>query len=349
MAYTTINKPSDYFNTVLYTQNATARSITGVGHQPDMVWFKDRGASDRDHRILDSVRGVGKLLKVNGSGAENTQADTLTSFDSDGFSLGVDSSLYGLNGDNGNNNVSWNWKANGTGVSNTDGSITSTVSANTTSGFSIGTYTGNVTAGSTVGHGLGNVPKVVITKSTSHTSNWAFYHYSNGAGNRLVLNATDASSSNNGYWNSTDPSSSVFTLGDEGNDTNGSGKDYVFYAFAEKPGFSKFGSYTGNGSTDGTFVYTGFKPAFVMVKLTSGADDWQILDNKRNTFNIMNEYLRPNSSGSTTTNDVVDFLSNGFKLRTSAGSWNPSGGSFIYMAFAESPLVGTNNIPATAR
>ena len=342
MAYTTINKPTDYFNTKLYTGDGTdGREITGVGFQPDWCWFKARSTA-YENQVYDVVRGATKRLVTNDTTAEGTQTNGLQSFDSDGFTVG--------NGNGTNVNAvtyaSWNWLANGTGVSNTDGSITSTVSANTTSGFSIGTYTGNVTAGSTVGHGLGNVPKVVITKSTSHTSNWAFYHYSNGAGNRLVLNATDASSSNNGYWNSTDPSSSVFTLGDEGNDTNGSGKDYVFYAFAEKPGFSKFGSYTGNGSTDGTFIYTGFKPAMVIFKPTSTTGNWFILDNKRNTINPLTLSLFTNLSDAETGTYTSDFLSNGIKIRLS-GNPNSSGVSYIYMAFAEEPLVGDN--PATAR
>jgi hypothetical protein len=346
MAYTTINKPTDYFNTKLYTGDGTdGREITGVGFQPDWCWFKARSTA-YENQVYDVVRGATKRLVTNDTTAEGTQTNGLQSFDSDGFTVG--------NGNGTNVNAvtyaSWNWLAGGTASSNTDGSITSTVSANTTSGFSIVSYTGNGTAGATVGHGLGSIPQVVITKERNGTAWWGGYFASLGNTKSIYLNQTNAADTSVQFWNNTSPTSSVFTVGNNSISNRAvGGSTYIAYCFAEKKGFSKFGSYTGNGNADGTFVYTGFKPAFVLVKLSSGADDWQILDNKRNTFNVMNEYLLPNSSSITITNNVVDFLSNGFKLRTSAGSWNPSGGTFIYMAFAESPLVGTNNIPATAR
>ena len=341
-----INKPTDYFNTLLHTGDGTdGRAITGVGFQPDWCWFKARSTA-YENQVYDVVRGATKRLVTNDTTAEGTQTNGLQSFDSDGFTVG--------NGNGTNVNAvtyaSWNWLAGGTASSNTDGSITSTVSANTTSGFSIVSYTGNGTAGATVGHGLGSIPQVVITKERNGTAWWGGYFASLGNTKSIYLNQTNAADTSVQFWNNTSPTSSVFTVGNNSISNRAvGGSTYIAYCFAEKKGFSKFGSYTGNGNADGTFVYTGFKPAFVLVKLSSGADDWQILDNKRNTFNVMNEYLLPNSSSITITNNVVDFLSNGFKLRTSAGSWNPSGGTFIYMAFAESPLVGTNNIPATAR
>jgi len=341
-----INKPTDYFNTLLHTGDGTdGRAITGVGFQPDWCWFKARNTA-YENQVYDVVRGATKRLVTNDTTAEGTQTNGLQSFDSDGFTVG--------NGNGTNVNAvtyaSWNWLAGGTASSNTDGSITSTVSANTTSGFSIVSYTGNGTAGATVGHGLGSIPQVVITKERNGTAWWGGYFASLGNTKSIYLNQTNAADTSVQFWNNTSPTSSVFTVGNNSISNRAvGGSTYIAYCFAEKKGFSKFGSYTGNGNADGTFVYTGFKPAFVLVKLSSGADDWQILDNKRNTFNVMNEYLLPNSSSITITNNVVDFLSNGFKLRTSAGSWNPSGGTFIYMAFAESPLVGTNNIPATAR
>ena len=230
------------------------------------------------------------------------------------------------------------------GSSNFSGSIQSTVSAGSTQGFSIVSYTGTGSS-ATVGHGLGVAPKVVIYKNRSESQNWRVVTTAiDGSLDNLFLNTTDAKSDDS----ITVPSSTVFTL-DGSTQTNKSSQNIIAYCFAEKKGYSKFGSYTGNGNADGTFIYTGFRPAWVLNKLTSGADDWQILDNKRNTFNVTNKYLRPNSSGAVTTNDAIDFLSNGFKLRTSAGSWNPSGGSFIYMAFAESPFVNSNGVPNNAR
>jgi len=346
MAYTTINKPDEYFNTNLWTGNGTtATGITGVGFQPDMTWIKER-SQIRSHVLFDVIRGATVQLNPNDTASDATVAESLQSFDSDGFTVGNATSV----NQSGETYVGWNWLAGGTASSNTDGSITSTVSANTTSGFSIVSYTGNGTAGATVGHGLGSIPQVVITKERNGTAWWGGYFASLGNTKSIYLNQTNAADTSVQFWNNTSPTSSVFTVGNNSISNRAvGGSTYIAYCFAEKKGFSKFGSYTGNGNADGTFVYTGFKPAFVLVKLSSGADDWQILDNKRNTFNVMNEYLLPNSSSITITNNVVDFLSNGFKLRTSAGSWNPSGGTFIYMAFAESPLVGTNNIPATAR
>ena len=343
MAYTTIKKPSDYFNTKLYTGNGTTdTAITGVGFQPDLSIIKARDMA-YNHNVMDAVRGSTKRVATDLTDAESTQAEMIKSFASDGFNLGDNG---GVNQDT-KTYVSWNWKANGQGSSNTDGSINTTyTSVNTTAGFSISTYTGNGTNNATIGHGLGAVPKMMIFKILSSADDWTVYHASLGATKKLNLNDTGAESTVPEIFNDTEPTSSLITFGTHGR-TNTNGQNYIAYCFAEKTGYSKFGSYVGNGNADGTFVYTGFKPAFVMIKLSTAADDWQIFDNKRNTFNIMDKYLRPNSSLGTVTNAVIDFTSNGFKLRSSAGSFNPSGGTAIYMAFAEEPLVGDN--PCTAR
>jgi len=339
-----INKPSDYFNTVLYTGNGSTNAITGVGHQPDLVWIKDRTVGF-DHVLQDSVRGTTKIVSSNHLNAEFTNANSITSFDSDGWTTGS----YVATNQNTTPFVAWNWLAGGSASSNTDGSITSSVSANTTSGFSIVSYTGTG-ANATVGHGLGVAPKMIIMKNRDDgTANWVVGHGDIGWGNILFLNATDASSSSSTTFQSTAPTSSVFSIGTSGR-INDSGEDVIAYCFAEKKGFSKFGSYTGNGNADGPFIYTGFKPAFVMVKRTDSANSWMILDNKRNTFNVMsNSLVADTSAAEVTSTDRWDQLSNGFKLRNSGNVVNASGGSYIYMAFAETGLVGTNNIPATAR
>jgi hypothetical protein len=347
MAYTTIKKPSDYFNTKLYTGNGGTNAITGVGFQPDWVWIKDRGAVEH-HRVFDSVRGATKHLATSITDAEVTHIDSLTSFDSDGFTLGADSNSFGIN-ENTQTKVAWNWLASNTTASNTDGSITSTVSANTTSGFSIVSYTGTG-ANATVGHGLGVAPKVVIVKNRDLAgSSWVVGHPDIGWGNILFLNFTDASSSSATSFQSTAPTSSVFSIGTSGR-VSGSGNNIIAYCFAEKQGYSKFGSYTGNGNADGTFVYTGFKPAFVMTKAYSGTTSdaaWSIVDTKRaNSYNPQ-QRLFPNATDAESATGVFDLLSNGFKLVSSASTNNASSTNYIYMAFAEEPLVGDN--PATAR
>ena len=346
-----INKPNEYFNTVLYTGDGTdGRGITGVGFQPDWCWFKARSTA-YENQVYDVVRGATKRLVTNDTTAEGTQANGLQSFDSDGFTVG---SHVGCNG-NGNSIVAWNWLgANGT-ASNTDGSITSTVSANTTSGFSIVTYTGNGSAGATIGHGLGTTPSFIIIKSRSSAYGWYCYHKGIDATAPedyfIRLDTTDARVNSPAILNDTAPTNSVITLGSNVA-ANGSGLTYVAYCFAPKKGFSAMGQYTGNGSTDGTFVYTGFKSAFVMFKnITNGAVSWYMFDNKRNGYNGDNKSLRPNTSDTETSasNYPLDILSNGFKLLSTNNEVNGSGDTYIYTAFAENPLVGTNNIPATAR
>ena len=341
-----INKPSEYFNTVLYTGNGGTQSITGVGFQPDFVWGKNRNTTNW-HDLEDVVRGVTKRLSSNETDAEATETNNFTSFDSDGFSVGSGPNVNG----SGNSIVVWNWLADNTsGSSNTDGTITSTVSASTTSGFSIVSYTGTGSGGATVGHGLGVAPKAVIVKSRGSGQNW-FVNYPFGTGNGyIMLNQTDAGDgANSTVWNSTAPTSSVVTLGTSVG-VNEDTTNYIMYCFAEVKGFSKFGSYTGNGSTDGTFVYTGFKPAFIMFKNASTTTNWGMVDNKRDDDNVVKARLFPNLSDTESSSfDICDFTANGFKLRTTDSQFNSSGNTFIYMAFAENPLVTSTKLPATAR
>jgi len=343
MAYTTIKKPSDYFNTKLYTGNGSTQSITGVGFQPDWTWIKSRGDTS-NHRIYDGVRGATKVIYSNLTNAEGTDANGLTSFDSDGFSLGTE----GQSNGNGVNFASWNWLgANGTSA-NTDGSISSTVSASATSGFSIVTVSKPNTNVATIGHGLGVVPAMIIGKNLASGFRWIVYQKTIGNTKAQYLNENFTNTTSTTFWNDTSPTSSVFTIGSD-NSWNGTS---VFYCFAEKKGYSKFGSYTGNGNADGTFVYTGFKPSLIIIKDTVNAgENWFIFDNKRPGYNFNANLLNPNSATTETTSGAngIDIISNGFKARSTNNGTNRSGANFIYMAFAENPLVGTNNIPATAR
>ena len=347
MAYTTIDKPTDYFNTVLYTGNAGTLNVTGVGFSPSLVWIKGRGYAD-SQVLTDTVRGTTKCLSSDSTTAEFTQTNGLTAFGGDGFTLGNWSAI-----NRASTTVAWNWKA-GTSFTNDAsstgiGSIDSAGSVNTDAGFSIITFTGTGSAG-TVAHGLGAIPKFLVVKSRSNANGWIVYHGSLGAGKGISLNLTDAAFSTGSRWNSTEPTSTVFSLGTAA-DVNRSSGTHVCYAFAEKQGYSKFGSYTGNGSTDGVFCFTGFKPAFVLCKNTgnSGAQ-WLMVDNKRVGINPIENYVQANSSSAEATGtDNYDFLSNGFKCR-STNSWNnQSGYNIIYMAFAENPFVTSTGVPATAR
>jgi hypothetical protein len=344
MAYSNIKQPTLYFNTKLYTGNGTtATGITGVGFQPDMTWIKER-SQIRSHVLFDVIRGATVQLNTNDTAVDATVAESLQSFDSDGFTVGNATSV----NQSGETYVGWNWLASNTTASNTDGSITSTVSANTTSGFSIVSYTANGVSGSTVGHGLGVAPAMIFVKNRSGANDWNGLHQSLTGTNGIFLNLTAATVASSTFWNNTNPTSSVFTIGNHVT-VNTNTNNYIAYCFAEKKGFSKFGKYTGNGSTDGTFVYTGFKPAFVMVKRTDSTADWHIQDNKRNTFNEVDTSLFANTTDVDTQSATydTDFLSNGFKLRGTTTARNGSGATYIYMAFADEPLVGDN--PATAR
>ena len=334
MAYSGINKSGDYFNTKLYTGTGSSNALTGVGFQPDWVWIKCRDDS-HNHQVFDSVRGVHKRMRTDTDGAETTSSESLKTFDSDGFTLGTQTNVNQSSG----TFASWNWKANGAGSANTDGTISSTVSANTTSGFSIVKWTGTGSSG-TIGHGLGVAPKVVIVKRYSASADWVYYTSTiDGSMDYLYLNLTNAKVDSGNPV----PTSSVF----QKSDTNG--ETQIAYCFAEKTGYSKFGSYVGNNNTDGTFVYLGFKPAFIIVKPTSGVEHWTMYDNKRTGYNPTNYQLYPNLSSSEATLSELDIVSNGFKIRSQSGRLNSSGVTMIYMAFAEAPLVGTNNVPCTAR
>jgi len=343
MAYTTINKSTDYFNTITYTGNGSARSITGVGFQPDFVWVKSRNDTYW-HNVLDAVRGVTKVIVPNEDSAESTRSTGLTAFGADGFSVGTDGNF------NGNNDTYavWNWKAGGgQGSSNTDGSINTTyTSANTTAGFSIVEWTGTGSAG-TLGHGLGVTPKVVLVKNTINAYNWCMYHESVGNTKALYLNNDTTGATSSTFFNDTSPTNSVFSIGSD-LAVNKSGSAIIAYCFAEKTGYSKFGSYTGNGNADGTFVYCGFKPAFLIIKKTNATKNWFLHDDKRLGYNPSNSYVNPNEGAAEYAGTDLDILSNGFKLTSSGGGHNESGHTYIYMAFGQS-LVGSNNVVATAR
>ena len=464
MAYTTIDKPTDYFNTKLYTGTGSSNSITGVGFQPDWIWWKHRGSATYWHNLMDSVRGASKQLYSNASDSEGTNTNGLESFDSDGFTVGSDN---GAN-ESGQNFVSWNWLAGGTapaitysvkvvsdsgnkyrfddfgtsavtldlqeggtytfdqsdssnsghplrfsttsngthgggseyttgvtttgtpgsagaktvitvaasaptlyyyctqhsgmggqantnstfGSSNFSGSTQSTVSAGSTQGFSIVSWTGTGSA-TTVGHGLSSSPKFIFVKNRDTARNWNVYY--GDETDYLQLNDSGATIDNDNKWNDTAPTSSVFTV-NTSSDVNKSGDKMVAYCFTEKKGYSKFGSYTGNGSSSGTFVYTGFRPAMVIFKNSGTANrQWQLLDNKRSSSggnNVINITISPNNSNDESwwgTNNYADFLSNGFKLRSSYDGVNESSGNYIYMAFAESPFVNSNGVPTNAR
>jgi len=323
---TTATQAGKFFNPVTFTSPNGGAVVTGVGFQPDFTWNKARSTAE-SHLIFDAVRGNSTYLITNNTNVEATFTNGWIP-SSDGFTIAVG----GLSSSQ--TYVAWNWKANGSGSSNTSGSITSTVSANTTSGFSVVTYTGTG-ANATVGHGLGVAPSMVITKSRSDVGGWAVYHISTGASYYLLLNGTSTAANEPTLWNNTAPTSTRFSIGTSGA-ANTSAATYVAYCFAPIAGYSAFGSYTGNGSADGVFVYTGFRPAFVMVKRTDSTSDWYIWDTKRDTYNVVTNTLLPNSSGAETSATSIDDLSNGFKCR-SATVVNASGGTYIYMAFAEAP------------
>ena len=344
MAYTTIDKPTDYFNTVLYTGNATDdRSITGVGFQPDFSWVKRRDSTG-SHRLKDSVRGATKTLISNSSNAESTEANVFQAFESDGFQLGSDSALNASGG----TYASWNWLAGGTASSNSNGSITSSVSASTTAGFSIVKYTGTG-SNATIGHGLGKKPDAIIVKAYEDAQQWASFWSPLGATKVMRFNTTNSASTSSTRWNNTEPTSSVFSVGTEF-EVNTNTEEHIAYCFTSIKGYSKIGSFTGNGSTDGTFVYTGFKPAWVIVKESSGTSNWLMFDNKRDISNGVDAYIKANTSDSEYSGtDYMDFLSNGFKCRNAQTFFNESGSTYIYMAFAENPFVTSGGIPCTAR
>jgi len=352
MAYTTIDDPSAHFYTYAFSKSSGTGSVTFDANsdlQPDFLWVKSRTNAD-SHELWDSTRGVNSTLFSDNADAEDTAANRIVSFDTDGFTWGNAGNLNAAG-----SFVSWAWKANGgTTSSNTDGDITSTVQANTDAGFSIAEYTGNGLQDQTIGHGLGAVPKMVLYKCTSESQYWYVYHIGTGNDTMMYLNLSNGAQSLPSQFST--PTTSTFNVSNE-NSTfggyNSSGRTYIAYVFAEKQGFSKFGKYIGNGNANGTFVYTGFKPAFLMFKQTSAANNWVMIDSARDTYNAADATVyadlanaEENPASSVT---GVDLLSNGFKFRDSKSFWNTSGGTYIYMAFAENPFVTSTGIPTTAR
>jgi len=358
MAYTTIDDPSAYFHTQLFSGTGSSQSITNDANagdlQPDWVWIKKRaGGTARNSILTDSTRGVTKCLSSALNDAEFTNTNGLTAFGTDGFTVGSYDSVNESSG----TYVAWQWKANsGTTASNTDGTnITSTVQANTTAGFSIVTWTGTGTISDTVGHGLGVTPHVVLAKERGGTDWWHMRHESLGSTENLFLNETNASRNATGgdYGGNIDGlTSSVF-----GFSTNSGGNAVavndntitnVAYCFTPIQGYSKFGSYTGNGNADGPMVFCGFKPAWLMYK-TTGTNNWNLLDNKRSPNNVVDKNFYPDSANAEMTSTKADFLSNGFKIRTSDNQSNTNGTTYVYMAFAEHPFVSSEGVPTTAR
>ena len=334
---TTATQAGKFFNPVLYTGNGGTQSVTGVGFQPDFSWIKTRSGTN-GHAFEDAVRGAGKTLFSNETGAEFNFDSYFTAFTSDGFNLALGGGSFNTSS---GSYVAWNWKANGAGSTNTAGSITSTVSANTTSGFSIITWTGNATQGASIGHGLGAVPALFIIKNRSTAgTNWPVKTNQLSTNSYLYLNSNGASASFAFFWPN-DPTSSVIYLGSN-SEVNGSGNSMICYAFAPVAGYSAFGKYTGNGSADGPFVYCGFRPRYVMIKDTQNTWPWIIVDTARNTYNTMNAYLKPNSSDAEATNfansAIIDVTANGFKTRTSDAYTNTNGSTMIFVAFAEAPF-----------
>jgi len=365
MAYSTISKPSLHFNTVTYSGTGSAQSITGVGFRPDWLWIKHR-EDVSNHKLQDVVRGSTKVIGSNETSAEATVAQGVTSFDSDGFSLGTDASV---NGTGAAGIVAWNWLAGGSqGSSNTDGSINTTyTSANTTAGFSISQYTGTG-SNATVGHGLGVRPDLVFIKRLNSSSNWvvmsvgssdsAPYQTIGSNDSNLGLNLTRQVSGSEAVGDnrlSTNSSNTIYNIGNDAS-VNASGGTYIAYCFRSITGYSKFGSYTGNGNADGPFAYTGFKPAFVITKRSNATGYWVINDNKRTSSgggNGSDKWIYPNANDAeyNASSYPMDLLSNGFKVRHTGSYQNTSSGTYIYLAFAEEPLVANvgTSIPATAR
>ena len=347
-----IDKPTDYFETLTWSGNSTDnRAISGLDFAPNWVWIKCRN-NGQNHNLFDTVRGATESIESNSSNAENTDATSLKSFTSDGYTLGTGVTVNG----NSKTYVGWNWKA-GTSFTNDAsstgiGTIDSAGSVNQDAGFSIVSYTGNSPNATTIKHGLNSIPQMIIFKRLVGAGNFTVYHQSLGNTKGIFLTTTAAPDTSSGYFNNTTPTSSVFSVANSG-DTNSNGNAMIAYCFAEKTGYSKFGSYTGNGNADGTFVYTGFKPAFLLVKRSSQANnDWNLHNNKSPGFNVNNSYLAPNDTAAEVTGNtsqIFDLLSNGFKCRGAGTGSNASGSTYIYMAFAENPFVASNFNAATAQ
>jgi hypothetical protein len=354
MAYTTITDPSAYFQTTLYTGTGSARSVTNDGNaniQPDWLWIKRRSASNSS-MIVNSSLGLSGNVAVASDLSLAAYATPVSALNSDGFSVNAGDASVNANG---STYVSWQWKANGgTTASNSSGTITSTVQANTTSGFSIVTWTGSG-ANATIGHGLGVTPKMIIIKRLNGGNDWIVYHASlENASYYISLNGTGGQTQAANVFNSTAPTSSVFSVGTS-TATNSGSQTYIAYCFADIQGYSKFANLRGNGNADGPFIYTGFKPAFVMQKeYSQGSTVWFMWDSKRDIINVANRTVEANSAaaeGSTASGATnwIDILSNGYKIRNTGSHLNASGRQYIYMAFAQNPFVATSGLPATAR
>ena len=335
-------QPTDFFNTILYNGTASQQAITGVGFQPDYTLIKRREVNW--HCLVDAVRGATKRLSSNVDNAEVTDATAVESLDTDGFTVGIDSN--GYTNQSGGTYVAWNWKA-GTTSGLSGGTITpSSYSINATAGIGIYKWTGTGATG-TIAHGLGTAPKMMIIKSLGVAANWGVYIEAIGNSNTLFLDLTNAETART-YWDSTSPTSTVFTVKD--GVVNDTGSDYIAYVFADVNGFSKMGSYTGNGNADGPFVYTGFRPAFTICKIYDGnTNNWKMVDDKRPGYNLNNKTLNADSTAVEGTEDNCDYTANGFKIRRNGNDVNGSGYKYIYMAFAEFPLVSSNSKAGVAR
>jgi len=353
MAYTNIDDPSAFFQAFTYSGTSnTAASYTFTGNsnmKPDLVWLKQRGYSE-SHVLFDSSRGVEKGIYSNLTNAEANINSSLTSFDTNGFSVGTSNV-----GSGGGTYVTWNFKANGGSTSsNTDGDLTSTVQFNSTAGFSIVLYTGKSPIEPLqVGHGMGEAPDVVLVKNRSGSRNWVMYHkdLTAPAANRYLMldNNVYGELANSTLWGNVAPSSTIITTGENAS-VNQPSENFVAYCWKERQGFSKFGKYVGNGSTNGTFVYTGFKPAWIMCRrIDGGGNSWDMHDSARDPSNPSGRTFYADTDGAELTGNNVDLLSNGFKQRDTSANRNGSGNTYIYMAFAENPFVTSTGIPTTAR
>jgi len=345
LATPTISDGSKYFQATLYNGTGSELEVDQSGNstfQPDFVWIKNRSNAGNEHDLYDAVRGATKAIFASAANAESTQTQGLKSFDSDGFTVGTRGEV----NTSGSTNVAWQWLAgNTTGSTNDDGSVDSTVTVNTTAGFSICKFNPGGNSNITFGHGLGVAPRLVMVKNLEDATNWQVLHVDQGVGNKIFLNTTAAAASDANMWQNTAPTSSVVSVGTS-QTTN---EQNIAYCFAAIPGYSSFGGYTGNGNADGVFVYTGFSPAFIMYKVTSTTDSWEMYDTKRRTFNPYGTQLKANLNNAETNDTRIDILSNGFKARSTNTAVNGSGATYIYIAFAEHPFGGDGIAPTTAR
>ena len=348
-AFTAIDDAGSYYNTTLYDGTGASNAITGVGFAPDMVWVKNL-ASTTNQVIFDTVRGTTKSWYANETDVEVTDANGLTAFGADGFTVGS----WVQSNTSGNDYASWNWNmGTTTGISGSPSTTPTGYSFSAAAGQSIITYVGTSVAGggpsATLPHGLGKAPEFIMVKNlTQGARDNNVYHEYIGNTHRLYLNQDAASIASSSAWDDTSPTSTLFTVG--GNEaTNELDKNFAAYCFTSIQGYSKFGDYIGNGDADGQFINLGFRPAFLLIKRTDGVANWYMFDNKRLGYNVDNNANRPDENWSRDTTDVLDLLSNGFKLKASSSSWNGSGDEYIYAAFADNPFVNSNGVPGTSR